>query len=67
MQVTKIKVGSSFNKLLKDEIKRQFPEHTGLIKRKVPCIGNVFYIKNNHTTIGKIFRENDQLVIYKET
>lgn len=64
-KVTKI-TGRTLNKKVKAEIKKQFPNLTGLIKKHVAGIGYVFFLKVNELTVGKVFYEKSEMVIYND-
>lgn len=63
--VTRIS-GQTLNKSVKAEIKNQFPALTGLIKTHVAGVGYVFFLKQNQITIGKVFKEGSEMVIYND-
>jgi hypothetical protein len=63
--VTKIS-GKTLNKKVKAEIKRQFPNLTGLIKKYVAGVGYVFFLKVDGLTVGKLFCEKSEMVIYND-
>lgn len=66
MKSTKI-CGQTLNKKVKAEIKAQFPNLTHLIKSHVAGVGYVFFLKINNLTVGKVFREGGEMIIYNDT
>jgi len=63
--VTKIS-GSSLNEKVKAEITKQFPTLTSMYKKHVPGVGYVFYLKQGEKTLGKVFKEGSQMVIFND-
>lgn len=64
-QVTRIS-GQTLNQAVKAEIKKQFPNATQLVKSHIAGIGYVVFVKSNEMTLGKVFRERTEMVIYND-
>ena len=63
--VTRI-TGQTLNQKVQEEIKNQFPALTGLVKKHVSGVGYVFFLKVNGLTVGKVFKEKGEMVIYND-
>jgi hypothetical protein len=56
--------GKLLNKEVKRIVRQNVSNLKGLIKRTVPGIGTVFYIKNNRKeTVGHIYKDMGEVVI----
>jgi len=55
----------TLNLKVKSQLKSLMPNAKVLVKKHVPSVGYVFFVKDsNKVTLGKVFRDNQGMIIY---